>query len=591
MICTLRFLHNNSTFNDFNQTFFHIFFWYLSSSFKSCLHNIITNDSPQELPSINQDWATIRSNNDGTQPAEPGQRGSQIILEGFLKKKCLAEPLITTHFGYKFAGLSEDDEGVTATFLDLNNQEQKIRAAYLVGADGGQSRVRKAAGIVMEGRPLPFAFFLVHFRSKALTELAPLGTFWHGIPLHMGFIIDQDGIDTYTVHQTCPTDASAIAALEANPVEVIYSVLGGIGAPLRIPIDTVLVANAWRPNFALADTYTSNSGAGKAGRILLGGDAAHRNPPYGGYGMNSGVEDAIAMAWRLGSLYKGVGGPGLVESYTEERRPAMMMRLEACDGHLADKYAPLMGKVTEMEKKGEVGVLLDEGEEGEKARGELRKHLDTVGSECVDRGVELDARYWNSPVIVGDGTVECGWRRKGYTPTTRPGHRAPHVFLADGETSVLDLLGPEWTLIDFEGVGGKQAGEGVAEMFVAVAKEMGVELKHVRVGQGETHVKKVWEDYDFVLVRADSFVVWRGGKSGARDESRELDTPRVKEIWQIVLGWKANPGYVKAPKKELRLRTIQGVREEVGAGEGQGDKFEGFYKDEKLEEREERAAS
>lgn len=71
-----------------------------------------------------------------------------------MKEKCLAESLIKTHFGYKFISLEEDDEGVTATFIDMDNQERKISAAYLVGADGAQSKVRKSVGIELQGRPL-----------------------------------------------------------------------------------------------------------------------------------------------------------------------------------------------------------------------------------------------------------------------------------------------------------------------------------------------------------------------------------------------------------------------------------------------------
>ena len=94
------------------------------------------------------------SENDGSHPAEPSQRCSQIVLETFLKQKCLAHPLIVCHYGYKYVSLEEDDAGVAATFIDLKNQNKTIRAAYLVGADGGQSRVRKSVGINLEGKPL-----------------------------------------------------------------------------------------------------------------------------------------------------------------------------------------------------------------------------------------------------------------------------------------------------------------------------------------------------------------------------------------------------------------------------------------------------
>ena len=106
------------------------------------------------MPSNDQYRAHIHANNDGSQPAEPGQRCSQIVLEAFLKRKCLENPLITSLFGYKFQSLLEDDEGVTATFRDLNDQDKMIRSSYLVGADGAQSRVRKSVGINMQGRHL-----------------------------------------------------------------------------------------------------------------------------------------------------------------------------------------------------------------------------------------------------------------------------------------------------------------------------------------------------------------------------------------------------------------------------------------------------
>jgi len=78
----------------------------------------------------------------------------QIVLEEFLEKKCLAKPLITSHFGYKFISLAEDDEGVCATFIDMENREKTMRTAYLVGADGAQSKVRTSVGIQLPGRPL-----------------------------------------------------------------------------------------------------------------------------------------------------------------------------------------------------------------------------------------------------------------------------------------------------------------------------------------------------------------------------------------------------------------------------------------------------
>ncbi|KAJ5541231.1 hypothetical protein N7494_006307 [Penicillium frequentans] len=563
------------------------------------------------IPSNNEYRAKIHADNDGSQPAEPGQRCSQIVLEAFLKKKCLAEPLITSHFGYKFISLAEDDEGVTATFIDMDNREKTMRAAYLVGADGAQSKVRKSVGIQLPGRPLPGAFFMVHFRSKELTKSSPFGKWWHAFGLHGGFMINQDDIDTYTCHEPCSADAAAIRELQEHPEKIPYRVLGSLGMPYKFEIDEVVLANAWRPNFGLADSYVSRDGHG---RVFLAGDAAHRNPPHGGYGMNSGVEDAFSLAWRLSALYKGIGGKNLITSYTNERRPNMMMRLERCDAHIG-KFTPMIMRTMTAPN---TDIFLEESEAGEKARAEVAMHLDSVGPENIDRGVELDLRYSNSEVIVSDGTREPGFDNMSYTPSTRPGHRAPHVFLSDDHTSTVDLYGTEWTLMDFSKIESdyqKPTGYDEARSsattfksvansmkmplthvqlddeatspvatFKAVANAMRMPLTHVQLDARETHVKSVWENFDYVLVRPDGYVAWRGGKEGARDERCELNVGRIRNILCIALGWKTDPGFAVGEKKELNLdinlTSIHGVKEELGVGEGQGDAFVGFAREE-----------
>ena len=108
----------------------------------------------QELPSTNETRAKIAQNNDGTQPAEPGQRCSQIVLEAWLKKRCLAQRSIESHFGWKYVSHTETSKGVESTFRDTNGEEHSVRSQYLVGADGGSSRVRKNAGIKMLGSPM-----------------------------------------------------------------------------------------------------------------------------------------------------------------------------------------------------------------------------------------------------------------------------------------------------------------------------------------------------------------------------------------------------------------------------------------------------
>lgn len=99
-----------------------------------------------------KDWQDeIQANNNGSQPAETGQRCSQIIFETWMKRKCLEQPLIDCRFGYEFQSLVESDGEVPATFTDQANDTRVIRSRFLVSCDGGQSRVRKSAGVKMVG--------------------------------------------------------------------------------------------------------------------------------------------------------------------------------------------------------------------------------------------------------------------------------------------------------------------------------------------------------------------------------------------------------------------------------------------------------
>ena len=115
---------------------------------------------------MNEWRAAIAKNNDGTQPAEPGQRCSQIVLEAWLKRKCLARPQIESHFGWKYLSHIETCDGVESTFIDTQTQLHIVRSKYLVGADGGSSRVRKNAGIRMIGGPLSVSPYLLTVLSQ-----------------------------------------------------------------------------------------------------------------------------------------------------------------------------------------------------------------------------------------------------------------------------------------------------------------------------------------------------------------------------------------------------------------------------------------
>ena len=141
-------------------------------------------------------------------------------------------------------------------------------------------------------------------------------------------------------------------------------------------------------------------------------------------------------------------------------------------------------------------------------------------------------RYKGSPVIITSGDdVEPEWNFRNYIPSTYPGCRAPHVFLADGKTSILDLYGIDYTLVDFTLSGA------TSKVFSIVAHRISVPLKHVHLPH-ESHIRKVWER-DIVLVRPDGHVAWRSRK-GIKEQSH-VSEAQAQDILAVATGKAAIP--------------------------------------------------
>ncbi|OJI99385.1 hypothetical protein ASPVEDRAFT_50850 [Aspergillus versicolor CBS 583.65] len=473
--------------------------------------------------SVEDQRRDIRRANDGSQPVEPGQRCSQIVFESWMRTVALQSNMISFQSEWKFVGLVEEGDRVKTRFVDLQGREHVVTARYLVGCDGGRSTVRREAKIRMVGGQVPVRLYLVHFRSKQLASTLRFGRFWHAFLATGGFVIDQDGKDTFTAHYPLSEGESSRTL---DPREVIQRVLGGYNGPWRITIDEVLVHSEWQPNFGIAEKYCTDGG-----RVFLAGDAAHRSPPHGGYGLNSGIVDAIDLGWRLAAVTKGYGGELLLKAYGIERRPMMMRALRRSYRHLREHVG-----LAELYQKN-WAALDSESEEGKEVRHLLKNYLDISGPETLDRGIELDLRYEHSPCIWPDGSPSRDWDVKRYCPSTWPGSRAPHVFLRDGVTSIYDLFGREWTLVHFV-ADYEEAGE--ARTLLDVAKRMGFPMKYV-VLRNEEHAREIWER-DLVLVRPDTHVAWRGSKSPGLSEA--------EQVLAVVSGRMMRPGFTEHSTNE-----------------------------------------
>ncbi|KIW91571.1 uncharacterized protein Z519_07538 [Cladophialophora bantiana CBS 173.52] len=451
-----------------------------------------------DLPSPNVCQSKIQERNDGSMPRYPYQRCSQEIFEAWLKEVIEAEPLIDSYWGVKFESLRELEDVVESELTDMTTGAlHVIRSQYVAGCDGAGSRVRKSIGIELTGGPMPMAMFLVHFKSRDLESLHKQGRFWHIFFSNGGIIISQDEKDTWTTHLPIPlgTDVGNI-----DPTEAVYEVLGGSAMKHKIKIDKILVQSSWRPNLCVADQYRSEKG-----KVFLVGDSAHQNIPFGGYGMNTGLGDAFDIGWKLATFLHGYGGSSLLDSYEAERRPVALRNVD-----MSGVHTQVHLKYIDWVKTQGHTLAISDTPEGQELRRRIRAHVLTNDGENQDLGIEMDYRYNRSPIVLTDKAADSGlekepeWNVRNYTPSTWPGARAPHVFLADGKTSIYDLFGSEYTLIDFT-----MNGE-FAKEFTSVASHVNVPLDVVHL-PNERNVRDIWER-DVVLVRPDDHVAWRVGQ-------------------------------------------------------------------------------
>jgi 2-polyprenyl-6-methoxyphenol hydroxylase-like FAD-dependent oxidoreductase len=435
-----------------------------------------------DLPSPDAWRKRIAEQNDGTLPREPYQRVSQEIFEAWLKKLCEADPLITVHSGCRFDDLAQDADGVTATVTDTTRGEtRRIRARYLAGCDGATSQVRKVVGIPLTGRALPRHARLVHFKSRDLAALHSQGQFWHIFFSKTATLISQDEVDTWTLQRYYPLDVDP-SGFDSEDV-----IADGLGR--RIKVDKVLVTSVWRGQLLIADRY-------REGRVFLAGDSCHQNIPTGGYGMNTGVGDAVDLGWKLAAVLNRWAPPRLLDSYEPERRPVAQRNVPRTERH-ANVHVRWREKMNE-------ALLNADTPEGEAHRREIAAFIDAERGENEDHGIELGYRYDGSPVVVGEPGPAPEWTPRHYTPTTWPGGRPPSVRLADG-TYLFDRFGREFTLVDF-------AGDGRGAAIVAAARARGLPVEHLVVR--DDHARRIWER-DLVLLRPDQHVAWRGDAAPA----------------------------------------------------------------------------
>ena len=461
----------------------------------------ITNLTGHELhrfhyPSVS-DWRRlIRECNDGSMPAEPPMRVSQVEIEPVLQRAVQAAPMVEARWGVELDDISQDQDAVTATLRASDGTTEQIRCRYLAGCDGGTSRVRNCLGIRLEGQSRVQQRFLTHFRSADTDLLQRWGIAWH-YQSTAGTLIAQNDKDIWTLQTRFPQDIMP----DAVDVQALLSGFAGRGFAHEI-----LVANAWTPHFVVAERYGE-------GRVLLAGDSAHQFVPTGGYGMNTGIGDACDLGWKLAAMLQGYGGPRLLASYEWERRPVGLRNRTAARRHSEARAA-----IAAVYRS--AGDLTAPGPAGDAARAAAGARIAAVGNaENESYGIELGYAYAESDVICADPGAVIPDEPLRYIPTTAPGTRMPSVLLRDG-VPIFDRLGLWFTLACF--------GLPPSEALVAAAARRGVALDVLQIDDPD--IVRVY-GRGLLLVRPDQHIAWRGTVC---EDSRAADA-----VFARVLGFPA----------------------------------------------------
>ncbi len=406
-----------------------------------------------------------------------GQHVVERVLRGYVAERASVQ----ARYGWMLDDFAEHDDHVLATVRCVESgQKQQVRCRWLVGCDGGRSLVRERLDYALRGRGGLAHFVSIYFHAPELMSCHAFGPANIYFPIHRkhrGFLLNWNTGTTWTYHLILEpgTDWRDIVAEDA-----IRSLVGR-----DTPVEVISV-QPWTAHALTAEHYRS-----PGGRVFLAGDAAHLFTPTGGLGMNTGVSDAIDLAWKLGACLEGWGGERLLASYETERHPiGVRNTAEAADNF--DRLFGVMQHGDELEAEGTQADALRAGLKAELARQEKL---------LKSSGVLLGYRYEGSPICVADGTPEPPDHPQQYVPVARPGHRAPHAWLADGR-SVLDVLGPGFTLLCFDGV------NACARAFESACAQQGVPLKLVPIDAPA--IRQLYGERACVLVRPDLMVAWRG---------------------------------------------------------------------------------
>jgi 2,4-dichlorophenol 6-monooxygenase len=453
----------------------------------------------------------------------------QTFMEPILFKTATSRGA-QTRMSTEYLSHTQDDNGVTTTVRDrLSGHEFEIRSKYLIGADGGNSKVAADAGLPFGGKMGIGGSMNIVFKADLSKYVAyrPSVLYWVVQPgadvggIGMGLVRMVRPWNEWLIVWGYDINEGAPKVDNAFATKVAHDLIGDDTIPIEIQS-----VSTWTVNNLYAERNS-------AGRVFCMGDAVHRHPPSNGLGSNTSIQDAFNLAWKLAMVLKEQAGPGLLASYDAERSPVAKQIVTRANKSITE-FGPIFQALGLLDTKdthqmqANMDARVENTPEAEAQRASIRDAIAFKKYEFDAHGVEMNQRY-KSNAIVTDGIPEPEFTQDAelhYQPTTWPGARLPHVWLFDHERKVssLDLAGHGRFAL-FTGIGG----EGWVDAAKTVGDELGIEIAAYTIGP-----RKDWQDHlgqwadasevrdsGIVLVRPDHHVCWRR-ETVATDPAGEL---------------------------------------------------------------------
>jgi 2-polyprenyl-6-methoxyphenol hydroxylase-like FAD-dependent oxidoreductase/predicted lipoprotein with Yx(FWY)xxD motif len=412
---------------------------------------------------------------------QTNERLPQYRTEEVLRRRMAELPTVSNWFGWTATGVEQDADGVRVV-IEQDGAQQVLEGDYVVGCDGGHSLVREQADIERTGTDFGELVALVVFRSaelhEALKRFPDRSTYRVMHPDLQGYWMFFGRVDVgegFFFHAPVPRGTTA------ETFDVGALLHRAAGFPFAFEVDHV---GFWDLRVQVAQRY-------RAGRAFIAGDAAHTHPPYGGFGLNNGLEDAANLGWKLAALLEGWGGDQLAESYSLERQAIFRDVGEDIiggwireDRAFLERYSPSAD------------------------RAEFERRFEAQCKEFGRRLRNFEPHYEGSPVVVGPPGAVISAHGE-HTFTARAGHHLPPQELSSGR-NVFEELGRGFTLLAWD------ADPAGVAAFEQAAAASGVPLTVVRDSSADGRTAY---GARLILVRPDQFVAWVGdaapGDAGA----------------------------------------------------------------------------